>query len=265
VVAVSPLSFPYPIEYPASDGKPMAETDIHRDEMADAIDTLKDRYADKEGVYVAGNLLIYYEEGNPAARFAPDVFVVLGVPKKKRRVYKLWEEGKPPAFVLEVTSRGTRLEDKGLKKELCEELLVDEYFLFDPEGDYLKPPLQGYRLVEGRYASILPAPDGSLHSEVLGLLLKLEEGRLRMIDPAAGVRLLRPDEARQAARDAEARVQRMTKRAQRETKRAQREAERAQREAERAQREAERAQEAEARASAAEAELVQLRALLEKR
>lgn len=207
MVAVSPIPFRYPIEYPASDGEPMAETDIHRDEMADAIDTLKDRYADADDVYVAGNLFIYYEEGNPAARFAPDVFVVRGVPKKKRRVYKLWEEHLPPAFVLEVTSRGTRLEDKGLKKELCAELGVEEYFLFDPEGETLKPPLQGHRLVEGRYEIILPAlDDGSVYSDVLGLRLKSEEGRLRLIDAETGARLLRPDEARRAAREAEARA-----------------------------------------------------------
>jgi Uma2 family endonuclease len=252
MVAVSPLlPVPREIEYPASDGEPMAETDIHRDEMADAIDTLKDRYAGAEDVYVAGNLFIYYEEGNPAARFAPDVFVVRGVPKRKRRIYKLWEENQPPAFVLEVTSRGTRREDKGFKKELCAELRVNEYFLFDPEGDYLKPPLQGFRLVQGRYELIPPASDKGVLSEVLGLLFTIEEGRLRLIDPATGARLLRPEEARRAAREADARAQREVKRAQREAKRAQREAKRA--------------LAAEARAATAEAELVRLRALLDKR
>jgi Uma2 family endonuclease len=244
MVAAGPLPFPSTIEYPESDGEPMAETDIHRDEMADTIDTLKDRYADADDVYVAGNLFIYYEEGNPAARFAPDVFMVRGVPKRKRRIYKLWEEHQPPAFVLEVTSRGTRREDKGFKKELCAELRVGEYFMFDPECDYLKPPLQGYRLVQGRYESIRPAADGSVRSEALGLLLTIEEGRLRLIDPATGARLLRPEEARRAAREADAR---------------------ARREAKRAQREAKRAQAAEARAATAEAELVRLRALLDKR
>jgi Uma2 family endonuclease len=243
MVAAAPLPLPDEIVYPASDGKPMAETDIHRDEMADTIDTLKDRYAAAADVYVAGNLLIYYEEGNPGARFALDVFVVRGVPKRKRRIYKLWEESRPPAFALEVTSRGTRLEDKGLKKELCAELGVDEYFLFDPEAAYLKPPLQGFRLVRGRYAPIPPAADGSLQSDALGLRLSIEKGRLRLLDPSTGARLMRPDEARQAGRQAEAR---------------------ARQEARRARQEARRAQEAEARATAAEAELVKLRALLGK-
>jgi Uma2 family endonuclease len=178
----------------------MAEADVHRDEMADLIDTLKDRYRDEPDAYVAGNLLVYYEEGNPAARFAPDVFVVLGVPKRKRRVYKLWEEKLSPSFVLEVTSRGTRLEDKGTKKELCAELGVAEYFLFDPEADYLKPPLQGFRLANGRYEPIAPNAAGELASEAIGLRLMIEAGRLRLIDAATGERLLRPEEAREHQR-----------------------------------------------------------------
>ena len=79
----------------------MGETDVHRDEMADTIDILKDRYRDVAHVYVAGNLFVYYEEGDPGSRFAPDVFVIFGVPKRRRRIYKLWEEKRPPSFVLE--------------------------------------------------------------------------------------------------------------------------------------------------------------------
>jgi Uma2 family endonuclease len=63
---------------------------------------------------------------------------------------KLWEEQQVPAFVLEVTSGASRIEDKGPKKGLCAELGVREYFMFDPEADYLKPPLQGYRLADGQ-------------------------------------------------------------------------------------------------------------------
>jgi Uma2 family endonuclease len=224
-----------PVEYPESDGKPMGETDVHRDEMADTIDILKDRYRDVANVYVAGNLLVYYEEGDATARFAPDVFVVFGVPKRRRRTYKLWEEKRPPTFVLEVTSRGTRYEDKGLKKEIYSELGVSDYFLFDPEADYLKPPLQGFRLVGGdRYERIAPDKAGRLYAESLGLYLTIEGGRLRLIDPATGERLLRPEEARAAAREATAR----------------------------AAQEAARAKQAEDRAAAAEAELEKLRALL---
>lgn len=218
---VQPGYYGRPIEYPETDGKPMAETDIHRDEMADTIDALKYRYLAEVDVYVAGNLLIYFQEGDPGQRFAPDVFVVFGVPKRKRRVYKLWEEKKAPDFVLEVTSRGTRFEDKGSKKGLCAELGVLEYFLFDPEADYLDPPLQGFRLVNGRYEPITPHPDGSVASEALGLILAREnDGRLRLLDAATGERLLRPGEARQEREEALARADQEAKRAKRETERA---------------------------------------------
>src|SRR3712207_4357261 len=93
------------LEYPESDGEPVAETDLHIDELLNLRDTLKDHYRDAPDVYVAGNLFIYYEEGNPAARFALDVFVVFGVPKRRRRTYRLWEEGRAPAVVFEFSSR----------------------------------------------------------------------------------------------------------------------------------------------------------------
>ena len=81
------------VRYPESDGEPLCppprepkgETDIHIEEMLEARLALKDRYRDDPQVYVAGNLLMYYEEGNPAARFSPDVFVVFGVPKHRRQ------------------------------------------------------------------------------------------------------------------------------------------------------------------------------------
>jgi Uma2 family endonuclease len=246
----------YPVDYPETDGKPMAETDLHRDEMADTIGLLKHRYRGAPRTYVAGNLLVYYEEGNPSACFAPDVFVVFDTHKRRRRIYKLWEEKRVPSFVLEVTSRGTRLEDKGSKRELCAELGVSEYFLFDPEADYLKPPLQGFRLQGDAYEPLAADAAGRLRSDVIGLLLtRDEEGRLRFVDPSTGERVLRVEE--RADREAE--------RADHEAERAKREAERAKREAARAKHEAARAKREAARAATAEAEVARLRALLEKK
>ena len=54
-------------------------------------------------------------EGNPKKSFAPDVFVVKNVRPDDRRVFKLWEEGAIPCFVLETTSRKTGHEDLGPK------------------------------------------------------------------------------------------------------------------------------------------------------
>ena len=43
--------------YPSSDGRPMAESDVHLEEMVYLIMVLKDRYRDLQDVYVGGNLL----------------------------------------------------------------------------------------------------------------------------------------------------------------------------------------------------------------
>jgi len=76
------------IDYPSSDGKPMAETEIHAREMLFTMGTLDLYYDDRNDVYVAANNFIYYEEGDRDARFSPDVYVVLGVKKKIRRSTK---------------------------------------------------------------------------------------------------------------------------------------------------------------------------------
>ena len=83
----------HPIHYPERDGKPMAETDVHIDVLIFLREALKDYFRDEPQVYIAGNMLLYYEEGNPAACVAPDIFVVQGVSKGERLTYKLWEEG----------------------------------------------------------------------------------------------------------------------------------------------------------------------------
>ena len=57
--------------------------------------------------------------------------------------------------MIEVTSKSTRGEDQKKKPILYRDVLkVAEYFLFDPTEDYLKPPFQGFRLVEGQYVPI---------------------------------------------------------------------------------------------------------------
>jgi Uma2 family endonuclease len=174
------------IYYPESDGQPMAESDLHREEMTYLLGALKVYFRAVPDVYVAGNLLLYYAEGFPKKCVAPDVFVVKGVPKGNRGSYKLWMEGEAPVFVVEVTSESTRGEDMRDKKDLYQRLGVEEYFLHDPLGDYLEPKLQGYRLVQGRYQSIAPEKNGSLVSNTLGLILQPEESGLRLVDPATG-------------------------------------------------------------------------------
>ncbi len=57
------------VHYPESDGKPMGETDLHRDEMVRQIELLRHYYRGRK-VYVSGDLLVYYEQGNPNSHSA---------------------------------------------------------------------------------------------------------------------------------------------------------------------------------------------------
>ena len=143
------------IEYPESDGKPMGETDLHRDWMVRIIELLKYRYRGQR-VYVSGDLLVYFEEGNPRQFVVPDAFVVKDSDPGRRRVYKLWEEGKAPDVVVETTSQGSRQEDTLVKPKLYARIGVREYFLYDPTADYLDPPLRGFRLADEGYEAIEP-------------------------------------------------------------------------------------------------------------
>jgi Uma2 family endonuclease len=190
------------IEYPETDGQPMGETDLHRDWMFRIIDLLKHRYRGQR-VYVTGDLLFYYEEGNPARFVVPDAMVVKDSDPGRRRTFKLWEEKRMPCAVFETTSRYTKREDSTYKPQLYERLRIPEYFLYDPTADYLRPPLQGYRLTDNRYVRIEPDANGSFLCQELGLWLRLEEGELVMYDCHSGERLLTAAEA------AEAEVQRL--------------------------------------------------------
>lgn len=186
---------PPDIDYPSGDGRPMAETPLHRQNLTDQIAMLDIWFADDPQVYVSGNMFVYYVRGDRLKHVAPDVFVVRGVPKKKpRRSYRIWEEGKSLDAIIELTSQSTREEDEEDKFVLYRDVLkVPEYFLFDPYGEYLVPPLKGYRLIRRKYVPIEPVA-GRLPSEVLGLHLEANGPVLRLYDPAAGRWLLTPAE-----------------------------------------------------------------------
>lgn len=189
----------------------MAESDLHRERMSALIHLLQRHYAGQE-VYVSGNLLVYYEEGNPRKSVAPDCFVVWGVPSHFRRVYKVWEE-KPPQVIFEVSSKSTQREDIGAKMRLYAQLGIEEYYIYDPTAEYLDPPLAAFRLAGEGYVPVAPLNDevrlGELafvpgagespefDSPLLGLRISLDdENRLVFYEPSSGERLLSDAEAR---------------------------------------------------------------------
>ncbi len=194
------------VDYPESDGKPVAETDVHRDWMFHIIEMLQFFFAGKR-VYVSGNLLIYYVEGDPKKSVAPDVFVVKDCEQRQRRIYKIWEEGKAPNFVMETTSKKTRREDKGHKMQLYAQLRVAEYFLYDPLGEWLQPALLGYGLVGDEYLPVEPDAQGGIVSEQLGITFRLEHGQLALFSTATGERLKTGTERAQEAETRAARLE----------------------------------------------------------
>lgn len=196
------------IYYPESDGKPMAETDIHRDQMNYLIENLKMRFQNRTDVYVSGNIMFYYEEGNPRKVFSPDVMVGFGVSGEFRRTYKLWEETLFPQVIFEISSRGTWGDDLNKKWFLYQQFGVKEYYVFDPEYDYLPEPLVAYRMKRGELKKVV-AKNNRIFSEELGLeIVNTGEG-LRLFDPATKEFMQTLSEEHQARLQAEDEVARL--------------------------------------------------------
>ena len=185
------------VVYPESDGQPLAETQLTGAEMVRITETLQDYFAARNDVYVWMNMFVYFEQGNPSAVVAPDVFVVIGAPKEPwRRTWRTWEEGLPPTVVFEVTSSSTRQVDVRTKPDIYERMGVAEYFMYDPHGDYLRPPLRGLRLVDDRYTPMIEEADGALVSGALDLRLVLRDGRLIFVNSGERVLPSREETAR---------------------------------------------------------------------
>lgn len=181
--------------YPESDGKPMGETDRHIQAIIRHREILLQYFAGQK-VYVSGNLLVYYEQGNPKKFVVPDTFVAKGLEQRERRTFKTWVERKVPDVVIETTSRKTRKKDLFEKPALYAKLGVKEYFLFDPDSEYLDPPLQGYRSSLDGFEPMFPDESGGLVSDELGLRLNAENGLVQFYRLETGERLLTEAEGR---------------------------------------------------------------------
>lgn len=171
----------------ASDGKPMGETELHVDQIVHLVVALRElaRRQALPDAHVGSNLNFYYDPARRRKNVCPDVFWVRGLvePRRRRRVYALWAEGKGPDLVIEVCSQSTWEEDLGEKKALYRDVLkVAEYVVFDPEGGVLpRGPLLGWRLA-GRAYRPIPCRKGALESRVLGGSLVIVDGILRVAD-----------------------------------------------------------------------------------
>lgn len=180
--------------YPSSDGEPVAETCIHLYALLVTLEVLK-QYLEGCQATVLGNQFMYYAQGFPKLRVAPDVMVIFDVSPGGRDNYKIWTEGQVPSVIFEMTSEGTRHHDQAFKKTLYEQLEVQEYWLFDPKGEWLENQLQGYRLRGDTYE---PITDG--RSAPLQLRLEADGQLIAFYREDTGEKLLIPSELAQALR-----------------------------------------------------------------
>lgn len=174
--------------YPTADGTPVAETYLHLYAILITLEVLR-QYLMGQQATVLGNQFMYYSQGYPKLRVAPDVMVIFEVEPGGRDHYKIWEEGAVPSVVFEITSPATRPKDEGFKFTLYEQLGVKEYWLFDPKGEWLEERLMGYRLHGDAYE---PITDG--RSEPLNLRLVPDGGLISFYREDTGDKLLIPDE-----------------------------------------------------------------------
>lgn len=161
--------------------EPPLESDLHRQQMNLLINCLEWWWHDRNDFYASGNLTIYFNQNQIKSRDlrGPDFFVVLGTERKPRRSWVVWGEGgKTPNVILEILSESTAEVDRGLKKQIYQDILrTPDYFWFDPAT--LK--FAGFHLVDGRYQLLEPNPQGWLWSQQLELHLGIYKEKLRFL------------------------------------------------------------------------------------
>lgn len=171
--------------YPHDDSAPV-ENDYHDRLRAYLGSTMRARYRDRDDVYAATDLGVYFEQGNRSAVVVPDLMVVFGASPHHRLSYKLWQEPKVPDFVAEVLSEPTWRRDLTVKPPLYRDLGVREFWIVDVI-DKLPEPVTGMRLnAAGAYEPIRPTPAGALVSEILDLELIDNDRNFRFRDLATG-------------------------------------------------------------------------------
>jgi len=158
---------------------------------------LAENFSERSPVVLADQFL-YYAQGFPRLRVAPDVMVIFDIAQKPYDNYKIWETGKIPSVIFEMTSESTQAHDQTKKQELYESIGVLEYWLFDPKGEWIPEKLRGYR----RQAN-LPAKAEDLLvyeaiadglSQVLELRLEVAGSLINFYRQDNGEKLLIPSE-----------------------------------------------------------------------
>lgn len=201
------------IEYPESDGKPMADNTKQFRWIVTIQQNLEWLFASDPNVFVAGDLLWYPVEGNNTISCAPDVMVVFGCPKGDRGSYKQWEEDNiAPQVVFELLSPSNTRAEMNRKLPFYHTYGVEEYYQYDPDRN----ELSGWQRVEG-FLEVIEAIANWV-SPRLGIRFVPSEPELEVYRPD-GNRFLtyteiaqRAESAEQRAKSAEQRAERLAQR-----------------------------------------------------
>ncbi|WP_103669809.1 Uma2 family endonuclease [Pseudanabaena sp. BC1403] len=134
---VSQISKPE-IIYPDSDGKPMADNTKQFELIVEIKKGLDLLYINEPNVFIAGDLFWYPVQGQSKIVTAPDVMAVFGRPKGDRGSYRQWEEENiAPQVVFEILSPSNDRIEMSKKLLFFDRHQVEEYYLYDPEANFL--------------------------------------------------------------------------------------------------------------------------------
>jgi Uma2 family endonuclease len=163
--------------------EPEMETSLHYMQLVLLVTCLEWLWRDRNDFFIGANLTIYFSRQQLRNRDfrGPDFFLVKDTEKHPRNSWVVWEEdGRYPDLIIELLSESTADIDRNLKKSLYENRFhTPEYFWFSPEN----LEFVGFELVGNKYQEIIPDGRGWRWSEVLGLYLGVEHGKLRYFTP----------------------------------------------------------------------------------
>jgi Uma2 family endonuclease len=141
------------IEYPDSDGQPMADNNEQLRLIFLIKNELDSIFDEANDVAVEGDLLWYPVQGNNQNRRAPDVMVIFGRPKGYRGSYRQWrEDGIAPQVAFEIMSPSNNAAEMLAKRIWYETYGVEEYYEYDPD----RFELRGWQRVNGAFQPIQP-------------------------------------------------------------------------------------------------------------
>ncbi|MGF1568741.1 MAG: Uma2 family endonuclease [Nodosilinea sp.] len=169
------------------DGEPL-ESNRHRIAMNVLIHSAQQWLLPRPDTFVGGNMFVYYSRNQAMNRDfrGPDFFAALGVEaERERQGWVVWEEaGHYPDVIIELLSPSTAAVDRGIKKDLYEQVFrTPDYFVFDP---FDPSTLAGWRLdLALGYQPLSPNESGWLWCETLDLWLGPWEGVISR-EPATG-------------------------------------------------------------------------------